>query len=63
MHQKFDNTRKNIALHEATWLSCYDSSAFASCLISLINIFLVQIDINKDISKFEQVFISNKIML
>ena len=23
MHQKFDNTRKNTALHEATWLSCY----------------------------------------
>ena len=30
----------------------YHSSAFPS----LINIFLVQIDINKDISKFEQVF-------
>ena len=23
MHQKFDNIRKNTALHEATWLSCF----------------------------------------
>ena len=34
MHQKFDNTRKNTALHKPTWLSCL-------CLLGKIEFYIV----------------------